>query len=383
MAVTSPILINNPAIQTQSNLVRGVLGPYVYGAKAYVILLSTFPDTRAIAYKSTDGQQTWVAQDSGNEPAFDSLNSVTERAGLITVIVDINPATLAFVQFDTATDTWGTITTHSADFTFAVSVELAGSTAVIYGRVDDPTTQSLYISFITSGAWGAESLLLSAAPGILLIPQAVCAEASRINLMYTDEQASVPGSENLNYAEVSLAGVAITQQFIDGPIDTGSFKITAMLEWNDSLIVPVIDDPLGNPQAFFWQGSPVSAPVWVKMAIHGALAGVSDSRAFPLEITPSEMRFYFGRYDTSPNPAINTIWQVSFDGATLAAPAVYWDEITFPPPNVGAFTVGATAPGGRLINQTVELYSDQDNVDGFVNTYLLIGSQRGYRNRYY
>jgi hypothetical protein len=361
MPTYSPVLINAASNGSDAGVDTGaVFGPFVYNNQLWTFQFNqTVPNSgRVGAWLSTDGGATWNEIDAGHAltpgkngtPFFDGVSTVT----FAWTAPGVAPFTLGLVQFNLATQKWGTLfatagAPANAASVVCIYVRPATGERVILYRIASGVDSTLHFAVCSSlNVWTVPSTDLGtnmeALPGWIATFPAIANQAhsamdttGAIHVFWHTGGAGsnlghvwanrcfyqsitptnvlgsffdFPGQDQVNQDLGAISGTPLGTPLIVPSGGGGKIVLPVSWQWNPggTQTVPTV-----------YVGAPINAPVWTKFSANG---GVDPDSGF-----------------TNQNTKIYEIGNAFFDGTNL-----YW---VFPRDD-NAFNTGAQV---RLIIQ--------------------------------
>jgi hypothetical protein len=344
-----------------------------FGGALWAFLSSIrFTDT-ARAFKSIDGGDTWVPQDTANEPGLLPVSGLTGDPHFFYPIqggptvyvawqtntgVGINVAA-RINSFDMSTGLWGTQSilgtnnlTGRRD-TYLVRLS-TGDFYLISG--DFPSaTNAQYVTFI-GGVWAVSATAVNSPQvGMSTFGRSAAVDSTdTIHYVY-EEVGPTANQVTLFYVQISSLGVVGT------PIQLGQFtaafrgwNVGNIVFWNNQIIIPYQNNTDDITAIFV--GTPLATPTFTSTTVEAAPVG---ARAFwPTALVDKNnslviIWYLAGASDNTLRISINT-------GSGFTPSELFYDENTNPPANLN--TPGALAVSSivQLSNGTYSILWDAD-----------------------
>lgn len=300
---------------------------------------------KACVMKSIDDGATWTVMNEAAAPQMRSNGTPVPispavfdaaRGFLHICYQDQNaPSHLFYVRFDMNTDTYGApvdsgLVWSNKAASSRICLRSDGSCVLFY-----PQGAGLNYKTITAGVFGAATALVAVGVQVW-----ACAAdgADKIYIAYG------PNTVTTSMVTLTAGGVVSAPSAIAA---LGPSAASWMLLWNNRILIPYTTPfNAGNldasNKAAFFEGTPISdTPVWSSHDIHDGLPTtlpdgsiVRDRGPLVVQFDASTVYFAFSleAYDTPLPDSIVSLYTVTYDGVTIGAPVLIWDEIANPAP---------------------------------------------------
>lgn len=291
-------------------------------------------------YKSTDGGQTWEIQDPAGAPTditettnvyLDYMAVGSYEGGSVIPIVYVRDSdgSIVYLEFDTGTDTYGTLIDGGPDTDIqdvAVQRRLSDGAAIVMFIRDDGVGEPVFYAPVVSGVWGSEVQVSDGAPASTAFNIVCCLqdESAAVHFIYAytsgpdriGQQRSLSSSDVLsNETQFNVSPGVIFTGIISGD--------SILLATTRTFGFPAVNVPC------VMEGTPLSEPVWT-LGISSSDNGASQAAM----VSDGSDVFLF--YVTRPNFPVNDreyLKYVQFNSIISFGPKVIlWDSYN-PLPN--------------------------------------------------
>ncbi len=372
----------------------GMSGRFTYAGKIYIVGFAQSVRDGVVIGKSADGI-TWTYFFQG------VLFPPEQWTGFQDVVLDSVNGKLVFVALESFVN--GNLATFTFDLvgeTFsAISYASMGifngtHPFVLARRPNGDLREFYYEPFAVGGKHRLMCLPISGGVyGVAFVVDAGApAEDLKISAAISDSSGTIHIAYTVN--DTTLAYITLDSSDTPGTRQTITSGGTYRRHPNDpglsNAIVSTTLDSIIFTQAFpdteiatVYIGTPVSAPVWTVLPLHGFSSTLKDHEIIAVD-AGSTIKFLYQRQDV-PTDTTLQIMEVDWSGTALTAPAIYWDIIVNPPTTASAvpsnqmFTDGITAD---LTSGTLGVaVTTVINLAGDFTAVYVPTSSAGYRNR--